>query len=349
MSVQLAPLPVFRAVANDGTALVGGKLFTYIAGTTTPQATYVDNTQTTTNTNPIILNSRGEANVWLVQSQTYKLLLQDAAGNLIWSVDQITGNPLPFGITVTAAGNVTIGPPGGGTALTVSGTTALNGATAINGSTVISTTSGALPLQLSIVPSAGVCLSANGSIYSSTVTVPNFVMNCVGPNYGQIGNNFSNTFYLGYGTNQVTVGTAVLTWNNTGNVVINTPTSGTALAVNGPPILGVYAASIFGANVAGARGLLVCGGTGAADFSFVVTNAANTINLLAMTGNGAAQFSSNVGVNGAVPPAQVTGFGTPTGAAVIANYPGASATLVQTSNTVAEILLILKGFGLIGT
>lgn len=47
-------------------------------------------------------------------------------------------------------------------------------------------------------------------------------------------------------------------------------------------------------------------------------------------------------------PSQVTGFGTPTGAAVIANFPGSTATLVQTSETVAEILTILKGIGLIG-
>lgn len=44
---------------------------------------------------------------------------------------------------------------------------------------------------------------------------------------------------------------------------------------------------------------------------------------------------------------QVTGFGTPTGGAVVANFPGATATLVQTSETVAEILTILKAKGII--
>lgn len=45
---------------------------------------------------------------------------------------------------------------------------------------------------------------------------------------------------------------------------------------------------------------------------------------------------------------KVIGFGTPTGAAVIANYSGGAATLVQTSNTVAEILTILKAKNIIG-
>lgn len=42
-----------------------------------------------------------------------------------------------------------------------------------------------------------------------------------------------------------------------------------------------------------------------------------------------------------------SGFGTPTGNSIIANFPGASATLAQTSATVAEILAVLKSAGLI--
>jgi hypothetical protein len=67
-------------------------LFTYVAGTTTPQATWVDSTQTTQNTNPVVLNSRGEANVWLDPRLTYKFVLQDSAASPIWTVDQIPGN-----------------------------------------------------------------------------------------------------------------------------------------------------------------------------------------------------------------------------------------------------------------
>lgn len=91
MTVRLAPQPVYQAFGPDGKVLIGGKLFTYIAGTSTPQATYIDSTQTTQNTNPIILNSMGQANVWLVVGQTYKFVLQDAAGGPVSTVDNIPG------------------------------------------------------------------------------------------------------------------------------------------------------------------------------------------------------------------------------------------------------------------
>ena len=91
MTVSLAPVPVFQGVGFGGLPLPGGKLFTYVAGTSTPQATYTDSTQLNQNTNPTILNANGQANVWLVIGQTYKLILQDAFGNQIWSVDNIPG------------------------------------------------------------------------------------------------------------------------------------------------------------------------------------------------------------------------------------------------------------------
>lgn len=96
MTAQLSPVPVFKAFGNDGEPLAGGFLYTYAAGTSTPQATYIDSTQTTQNTNPIILNARGEASVWLDISLTYKLFLTDSVGNTIpgWPVDNVVGGYL---------------------------------------------------------------------------------------------------------------------------------------------------------------------------------------------------------------------------------------------------------------
>ena len=71
-----------------GTPLVGGKLFTYASGTTVPLATYTSATGAFANANPIILDSRGEANVWFGPSR-YTLLLKDSLDNLIWSVDGV--------------------------------------------------------------------------------------------------------------------------------------------------------------------------------------------------------------------------------------------------------------------
>lgn len=64
---------------------------------------------------------------------------------------------------------------------------------------------------------------------------------------------------------------------------------------------------------------------------------------------GSLQTTGTLGVSNQTPPAIVGGFATPTGAAVVANFPGATATLVQTSQTVAEILTILKAIGFIGS
>lgn len=89
MPAQLAPPPIFQAFAKNGQFLVGGQLFTYAAGTTTPQATYTDETMGTANTNPIVLNSYGMCSLWFDQSLAYKLVLTDAAANVYWTVDQI--------------------------------------------------------------------------------------------------------------------------------------------------------------------------------------------------------------------------------------------------------------------
>jgi hypothetical protein len=80
-------------------------LYTYIAGTTTLQATYTDSTATTANTNPIILDSRGEANVWL-GSAIYKFVLKDASDALIWTVDNISAPTAA--VSPVLSGSVTI-------------------------------------------------------------------------------------------------------------------------------------------------------------------------------------------------------------------------------------------------
>lgn len=64
--------------------------------------------------------------------------------------------------------------------------------------------------------------------------------------------------------------------------------------------------------------------------------------------SGKATFNGNVSVNGNSPPAQVTGWGTPTGQTVVNNFSGTLATLLQTSEVVAQIITDLKAFGLYG-
>lgn len=89
MTAQLTPIPFYRDFDNQGNPLSFGSVYTYLAGTSTLTATYLDSTQTTPNTNPVQLNARGEAQIWLVPGQTYKFAVFDQYGNQIRIVDQI--------------------------------------------------------------------------------------------------------------------------------------------------------------------------------------------------------------------------------------------------------------------
>jgi hypothetical protein len=115
----LTPSPKTAFVDAAGEPLVGGQLYTYIAGTTTLQATYTDSTATTANTNPIILDSRGEANVWL-GGAIYKFVLKDADGALIWTVDYISAPTAA--VSPVLSGNVTIDSNTSSPALTITQT-----------------------------------------------------------------------------------------------------------------------------------------------------------------------------------------------------------------------------------
>lgn len=88
----LPPLFNPQFVDSNGAPLSGGQLFTYIGGTTTPLATYTDETGATPNTNPIILDSSGRCDLWL-GSGTYKFVLEDTLGNLIKTWDEVVASP----------------------------------------------------------------------------------------------------------------------------------------------------------------------------------------------------------------------------------------------------------------
>jgi len=102
-----------------GAPLVGGKLYTYVAGTTTPQATYTDATGATPNSNPVILDSRGEANIWLGEA-TYKFKLTDSDDVEIWTVDYISAPTTS--VSAVLSGNVTVSSDSSGPALKITQT-----------------------------------------------------------------------------------------------------------------------------------------------------------------------------------------------------------------------------------
>jgi len=89
--MNLAPCLKQRYFDEDGNPLAGGKLYTYEAGTTTPQATYTDQTGATPNANPVVLDANGEADVWIDLGLSYKFVLKDSADVTQWTVDSVGG------------------------------------------------------------------------------------------------------------------------------------------------------------------------------------------------------------------------------------------------------------------
>ena len=76
MSVSLAP-PMFLQFLNPNNSrspAVAYQLFTYIAGTTTKQATWTDSTQTVENANPLELDGNGVGNFWGDPTLAYKFV-----------------------------------------------------------------------------------------------------------------------------------------------------------------------------------------------------------------------------------------------------------------------------------
>ncbi len=96
----------FRAFDSNGDPLAGGKLYSYAAGTTTPQTTYT-NAGGTTNANPVVLDANGEADVWMDPALAYKFILKNSLDVTQWTVDNIPGsqNISQYGGTVGGTAN----------------------------------------------------------------------------------------------------------------------------------------------------------------------------------------------------------------------------------------------------
>jgi hypothetical protein len=99
MAVNLSPVggAAVQFFDNSGQVLTGGKLYTYLAGTTTPAATYTTNVGNVANSNPIILDAAGRVpssgEIWLTAGINYKFSLKTSADVQLWSVDNLNGLP----------------------------------------------------------------------------------------------------------------------------------------------------------------------------------------------------------------------------------------------------------------
>jgi hypothetical protein len=100
-SVELTPVPHIQFLSATGAPLAGGCVSTFQAGTNNPQATYTDSTGLTPNSNPIVLDAGGFANIWLTVTLTYKIQVNAAnnsgtcspLGTSQWTVDNVSAAP----------------------------------------------------------------------------------------------------------------------------------------------------------------------------------------------------------------------------------------------------------------
>jgi hypothetical protein len=78
---------------DDNEVLSGGKIYTYAAGTTTPQNTFTSVTGSSANPNPIVLNSAGRLpeDMWLSEGVKYRFVLTDSNDVQIGEYDDIAG------------------------------------------------------------------------------------------------------------------------------------------------------------------------------------------------------------------------------------------------------------------
>jgi len=89
----------YRGYKDDGTVNSGGLIYFYAAGTTTAKDTYQDAEATTANANPVVLDTRGEADIF--GKGAYKIVEKDSDETQLG--DAVDGVLLPE-ITDTALG-----------------------------------------------------------------------------------------------------------------------------------------------------------------------------------------------------------------------------------------------------
>lgn len=96
MAVNLSPVfGVAGQVFNDnGDPLAGGKIYTYLAGTTTNQPSYTSSSGTIAHSNPIILDGAGRVpsgEIWMTDAIPYKFVITDSTGNVQGTYDNVFG------------------------------------------------------------------------------------------------------------------------------------------------------------------------------------------------------------------------------------------------------------------
>ena len=159
---------------NNGNPLVGGKIYTYVAGTTTPIATYTTSAGTVANTNPIILDSGGRTTneIWQAIGTAVKYVLYTSTSTLIGTYDNVPSINDPYNI------NNQLGSVAGTNAITATASPTLTAYVtgAIYSFIAVNTNTAAATLSIDGLPAKsitinGTAASKAGNIQAGKVTL----------------------------------------------------------------------------------------------------------------------------------------------------------------------------------
>lgn len=113
----ITPSPFQTVLDQNGDPISGACVWTYVAGSSTPVATYADSSLGSSNTNPIIADSAGRFTAFLVPGNSYKFQYETACtppahGTIFRTADNISAVPgISAGVDVvgTAGENILAG------------------------------------------------------------------------------------------------------------------------------------------------------------------------------------------------------------------------------------------------
>lgn len=180
----------YQGFTSNGIPLNAGKIYTYIAGGTSAQATYTTSAGNVQNSNPIVLSADGRTpdEVWLLGTSAYRLDVCDSDDNLIQTYDNISG--IATAGQVQNSSLIALGTIGGtANAITAASNPAITAYAANQQFLLTPASENTGPTTLKIGSLAALNLFANGAALSGYELLANvpIVVECDGTQFNLMG------------------------------------------------------------------------------------------------------------------------------------------------------------------
>jgi hypothetical protein len=310
---------ILQAFTNQGVPLANGKIYTYLAGTTTPTNTWTDSTGGVLNANPIVLDSAGRIGnpnvmIWQQSRVPIKAVFKDAAGVQIGpTFDQISGVGDPgsllqsfYGTDSGAANAYIITVAGANFSSYVDGTVIYWKAT--NANTTSST------VNVNGLGAVSLFYADGSALTSGAIPINAMVeMVCLGGNFYMLaspGGSFSSGSFTPTWTgfsSPPSGGTNVVFWSKIGNVVVLQFGSGTTGTSNTTGMtISNLPSNLRPSTAASARSPIIVTDSGAEAMGAIGVTSAGVITFFKGTSPPSSSGFTNSGTKGVGPFVYVT-------------------------------------------